>query len=208
MSDRGARTTIVVPVRALDGAKSRLGSVLDAEERIALVVRLLDRTLTASAGARSVAEAIVISPDPAVLQRAMRRGARTILQRGDGLNSAIEEARAAIAAGRRMLVVPGDLPGVSGPAIDALSAAADRAGTPVVALVPDRHGRGTNALLLDPPGVIPPAFGTESRAAHRAGADRAGVPFVELDGPLTLDIDTPDDLLLAETATPEALGVS
>src|SRR5438093_585798 len=70
---------------------------------------------------------------------------------------------------------------------------------PLVAIVPDRHGRGTNALLLAPPDAIDTCFGGDSRAAHAAAAREAGAALVELDGPLTLDLDTPDDLLLAET---------
>ena len=197
-----------MPVRALEGAKSRLGSVLDAEERAALVLRLLDRTLTAAAAARSVGEVVVVSPDPAVLRRAQRRGVRGIAQRSSGLNAALEEAVRATRAAGRLLVLPGDLPGVSADVIDELAIAADRAGRPSVVLVPDRHGRGTNALLLDPPGAIPFAFGTDSRGAHRELASAAGVTYVELTGPLSLDIDTPDDLLLAESETPEALGVA
>jgi 2-phospho-L-lactate guanylyltransferase len=69
---------------------------------------------------------------------------------------------------------------------------------PLVALVPDRHGRGTNALLVAPPAAIEFAFGGDSRAAHADCAAQAGARYVEIDGPLTLDLDTPDDLLQAE----------
>ena len=65
-------------------------------------------------------------------------------------------------------------------------------------LAPDRHGRGTNALLLDPPDVIDPAFGGDSRAGHAWLASSADAAFVEVPGVLGLDVDTPDDLLLAE----------
>ena len=41
-------------------------------------------------------------------------------------------------------------------------------------IVPDRHGSGTNALLLDPPTVITPAFGPGSFARHAALAAAAG----------------------------------
>ena len=68
----------------------------------------------------------------------------------------------------------------------------------MAAAVPDRHGLGTNALLITPPGAINPAFGEASRAAHAAQADAAGVRWLELDGPLALDLDTPADLLDAE----------
>ena len=208
MNEPATRTTVVVPVRALEGAKSRLGSVLDAEERATLVLRLLDRTLTAAAAARSVHEVIVVSPDSVVLRRAQRRGVHGIVQRSSGLNAALDEARRAIRPTGRLLVLPGDLPAVSSDAVTELIAAAERAGAPAVVLVPDRHGRGTNALLLDPAGAIPFAFGTDSRAAHRGLAEAAGAAYVEVAGALSLDIDTPDDLLLAEHQAPEALGVA
>jgi 2-phospho-L-lactate guanylyltransferase len=76
---------------------------------------------------------------------------------------------------------------------------------PLVVLVPDRHGRGTNALLVAPPDAIEFGFGGDSRRAHAACAADAGARFVELDGPLSLDIDTPDDLLLVEQRAPESV---
>jgi 2-phospho-L-lactate guanylyltransferase len=68
----------------------------------------------------------------------------------------------------------------------------------LVTLIPDQHGRGTNALLLAPPSVIRPAFGEDSRTAHRAAAAAAGARWLELDGPLALDVDTPADLAIAQ----------
>jgi 2-phospho-L-lactate guanylyltransferase len=70
-------------------------------------------------------------------------------------------------------------------------------------LVPDRHGRGTNALVLAPPDAIEFCFGGDSRAAHVECARSRGVRIVELDGQLTIDLDTPDDLLLVEELAPE-----
>ena len=62
-------------------------------------------------------------------------------------------------------------------------------------IVPDRHGTGTNALLLAPPDVIAPAFGQGSCARHRAAAEASGarVAVAEV-ASLALDVDTPDDL--------------
>jgi 2-phospho-L-lactate guanylyltransferase len=64
--------------------------------------------------------------------------------------------------------------------------------------VPDRHGRGTNALFLRPPDVIASAFGGDSREAHAQRAHAAGARYLERDGPLGIDLDTPDDLLLVD----------
>ena len=62
-------------------------------------------------------------------------------------------------------------------------------------VVPDRHGTGTNALLLAPPDVMAPSFGPDSCRRHMADADVAGVPaeVVEV-ASLAIDVDTPDDL--------------
>ena len=90
-------------------------------------------------------------------------------------------------------------------AIDAILAALDER-SPVVAIVPDRHGRGTNSLLLSPPGVIDFAFGGDSRVAHRHEAEAASTRVVELDGPLSLDVDTPEDLLLVQTGELQVPG--
>jgi 2-phospho-L-lactate guanylyltransferase len=67
-----------------------------------------------------------------------------------------------------------------------------------VALVSDRHGRGTNVLLVSPPDAIPFAFGPDSHAAHLAAAETLGAVVVEIGSPLALDLDLPEDLILAE----------
>lgn len=197
----------VVPVRALEGAKSRLGAVLDAEERRDLVIRLLDRTVRALTATPGVDHTIVVSPDPEVLAIAETAGARPFRQATEGLNAALHEAHgeANRLGAAALLVLPVDLPLADAGAIaDLVSSAETEAahepvdGRPLVLLVPDRHGRGTNALLLVPPDAIPFAFGGDSRAAHAALARDAGARYLEAGGPLTLDLDTPDDLLLVE----------
>jgi 2-phospho-L-lactate guanylyltransferase len=120
------------------------------------------------------------------------------------LNQAIEAARSvAIARGASAaLVLPADLPSVSAVALDELIASAEQAadGRALVAIVADRHGRGTNALLLSPPDAIDPGFGEASHHVHAARAAAAGAVLLELDGPLSLDLDTPADLDAAEAA--------
>ncbi len=190
-------TAVVIPVRSFEDAKSRLGAVLDPEERRDLVERLLRRTVAAALATDGVSDVVVVSPDPDVLAVAEAAGGRPITQRSRGLNPALQEARGAIDADR-LLVLPADLPGVSAAALETILAAGDAAGTPSVVLAPDRHGRGTNALLLDPPDVIDPAFGVSSRSGHAWLASSADAAFVEVPEVLALDVDTPDDLLLAE----------
>jgi 2-phospho-L-lactate guanylyltransferase len=193
----------VIPVHALEGAKSRLGATLDAEERQALVLGLLDRTVRAADAARPIAAVVVVSPDPIVLRAASAAGATPIRQSDDGLNEGLRAAaRWVIADGATaILVLAGDLPGISVAAVEDLVAVAERhlmPDRPIVVLIPDRHGRGTNALLLGPPDAIPFAFGPGSRAAHLAAAAGVKAVVVETDGPLTLDLDLPEDLIYAQ----------
>ena len=192
----------IVPVGTLSGAKSRLGAVLDAEERLELTVLLARRTIVSAIAADGIAETIVVTPDDAVRDLAMELGARPLRQREGGLNRGIDSAREeAIAAGADAIVIlPIDLPDVTPDAIEKVLAPLADPRRPLIAIVPDRHGRGTNALLIAPPDAIAICFGGDSRAAHEAAAAAVGARLVELDGPLSLDLDTPDDLLLAEAS--------
>jgi 2-phospho-L-lactate guanylyltransferase len=205
------RTAVVVPVRALEGAKSRLGAVLDAEERRELVELLLRRTVQAAGAARGVDLVAVVSSDADALAIAAADGAEGVEQASSGLNPGLVEARRAL-GGRadRLLVLPADLPGITPGDVEALLRVADAArqgSDRVVVLAPDRHGRGTNALLLDPPDVIDFAFGGDSRLAHAGLARAAGAVYLETADVLDLDLDTPDDLLMIEAIRPEALHV-
>ncbi|MGZ8514142.1 MAG: 2-phospho-L-lactate guanylyltransferase [Candidatus Limnocylindrales bacterium] len=216
-----ATTWAIIPVRGLERAKSRLGGPLDAEERVDLVSRLLRRAVSAATTSSLVAGVIVVSSDPAALELARTAGAVPLADRDRGLNPALDLARAeALARGATAIVVlPGDLPWLDRETLDAVLAAAGEARAreagagPVageaalVALVPDRHGTGTNVLILAPPDAIEFAFGAGSRAEHAARARAAGAVHVELGGPLDVDLDTPDDLVLVEALAPETIDV-
>ena len=203
-----SRTWALVPIRGLETAKTRLGEDLDAEERVELVTGLLRRTLAAARDARGIEGTIVVTMDPDAAGIAKELRAVGLVERAPGLNEAIEAARSvAMARGATaVLVLPADLPSISSAGVDELlasameaAAASDRArARGLVAIVPDRHGLGTNALLVSPPDAIDPAFGEASRAAHAARAIAAHATWLEVGGPLALDLDTPADLLAAE----------
>jgi 2-phospho-L-lactate guanylyltransferase len=198
----------VIPIGTLEGAKSRLGAVLDAEERRDLVTRLAATTIRAAVETPGIAETIVITPDDEVRGLALAAGARPIRQRSTGLNAGLREARDEViaAGGSALLILPIDLPRVTPEALTRILDVMADIPPPLVAIVADRHGRGTNALLLAPPDVIDVCFGGDSRRAHAAAATAAGARLIELDGPLSEDIDTPDDLLLAQARAPESVG--
>ncbi len=78
---------------------------------------------------------------------------------------------------------------------------------PDVIVVPDRHGDGTNALLLTPPDAIQPAFGPGSRERHERLAEEAGATCTAIAvATLGLDVDTVDDLAALRTALEDVRG--
>ncbi len=200
------RFAAIIPVGTLAGAKTRLGGSLDAEERETLVEGLLARTVVTALAVDGFDDVLVASPDREVLRRAAELGARTLRQRTRGLNAGLAEARADVVAGgaEAILVVPIDLAFVTPEAVAALLG--PLANAPAVVLVTDRHGTGTNALGLRPAEVIDFAFGPGSRRRHHAAAEAAGATYVEIDGPLNVDLDTPDDLVYAELIRPAVVG--
>ena len=214
-----SRTWAIIPVRGLERAKSRLGGPLDAEERFDLVSRLLRRAVAAAVGSSRMAGAIVVSGDPAALELARSSGAVPVTDLDHGLNPALGLGRdEAIRRGADAVVVlPADLPWLDRATLDAVLGSAEAAWAQArteasdqpayVALVPDRHGTGTNVLVLAPPDALEFAFGADSRAEHAARARSAGAVYVELGGPLDVDLDTADDLVLVEGLAPETIDV-
>jgi 2-phospho-L-lactate guanylyltransferase len=201
-----SRIVAVVPVRSLSGAKSRLGEPLDPEERADLILAMLRRTVEATLASRHLDGVVVVSQDPDLLAQAGAMGAASLLQLSEGLNEGLAETRDSACAGATaVLVLPADLPGVSAEAIDRLAEVAEETAArapdrAIVVLVSDRHGTGTNALLVAPPHAIPFRFGEGSRAAHAVEAAAAEASYVELGGPLAFDVDTPEDLLEADNS--------
>jgi 2-phospho-L-lactate guanylyltransferase len=201
----------VVPLRTIAGGKARLGEALDAEEREALVLGMLRRTLDVLGAWARVRRIHVVSPDPSLGRLIAGGGLSLVAQYGEGLNQGIRQARtvAQREGAAAMLVVPADLPQLDTTSLDQLLEAADAAlaagsGRPLVVIAPSDARSGTNALLLSPPDVIEPCFGRASFEAHvRAAASAEASLQVVTDPGLGFDLDTPEDL---ELLTPDALA--
>jgi 2-phospho-L-lactate/phosphoenolpyruvate guanylyltransferase len=183
----------IVPVKRLDAAKSRLADVLDAADRRALMLAMLADVLMNLRRCGGIARIVVVTDDREVRHRAIAEGAEVVAENGAGSHSAaaLRGIAATAAPDDRVLLAPGDCPLVRVEELDELLGVPQ----PSVVVVPDRHGTGTNALLLDPPDAIDPAFGEGSRQRHLHLAQAAGREGVARVVPsLALDIDTPDDL--------------
>ena len=196
-------TWIVTPVRGFGQGKSRLTPILTAHERERLTRELLARTLGAAIAACARADrCIVVSPDPRARDYAAGLGAvaledpepRASRSTGDAtLNAALSAGagEAARLGASRVLVLAADLPGISPDALVRFGRA-PRPGAARIAA--DRHGRGTNALLLPAGAEAALRFGQDSLRAHREAFATFGIPVSEWHDPaLAFDLDTPED---------------
>ncbi|MBJ7470028.1 MAG: 2-phospho-L-lactate guanylyltransferase [Solirubrobacteraceae bacterium] len=183
----------IVPVKTLDAAKSRLMEALDAADRQRLVLAMLADVLMNLRRCTAVQRVVVVTDDREARHRAVAEGADVVADEDSGSHSAAALRGIAAAAHPhdRVLLAPGDCPLVTVEDLDALLTTPQ----PAVVVVPDRHGTGTNALLLDPPDAIEPSFGAGSLQRHLDVASALGVAARARVVPsLALDIDTADDL--------------
>jgi 2-phospho-L-lactate guanylyltransferase len=186
----------IVPVKPLRRGKSRLAGILSEEERTTLNQDLLQRTLKTLAGLKELDQVLVVSRDQHALNIARNHGAKTVQEDGQPhLNTALARATvvAQLHATQGVLILPADLPLLTQ---DDVLALIDRAiKPPVVVIAPDRHGKGTNALLMVPAGLIEYDFGENSFERHCERAITAGARLEVVELPsLGLDLDLPEDL--------------
>ena len=186
-----------MPHRGLAEGKSRLSGVLDDAARFELNRDLLQRTLiTVTEWLRDAQQCIVVSPCSAARALAVAHGAQALLDTDTHLNNALAAGAAHARAqnAHKVLIVPGDLPLLSAAALDSLIAMDTRDAAQTTVIAPDRHGEGTNALLVNA-AATPFAFGAHSFERHRALAlARGDVVHTCTHQALAFDLDTPEDL--------------
>ncbi len=188
-------TLAILPIKSFAEAKQRLASELNPGPRRALAEAMFSDVLVALRRAKAVDEVMVVTRDNAAQQIAGGYGA-TVLddeERGHSEAAAVG-IRAALESGKdRVVLVPGDCPLLDPRELDELIGR--RLSEPSVLVVPDRHGTGTNALLLAPPDALAPSFGPGSCERHRSTAEAQGVACEVVQVPsLAIDVDTPEDL--------------
>jgi 2-phospho-L-lactate guanylyltransferase len=188
--------TAILPVKRFDAAKRRLSIGIDEQRRAELIEAMVADVLEAIGRARAIERTILVSSEPAAAEIAVAAGALVIpdsAEAGHVAAALAGIARAEAEGAGSVVLLAGDCPLLDPHELDRLLT-----GVPerYVGIVPDRHGTGTNALLLSPPNAIVPAFGEGSRARHVAAARAAGVPYgVEELASLGLDLDTPADVI-------------
>lgn len=188
------RTIAILPVKSFGAAKQRLSELLAGGSRRALAQAMFADVLTALRHVPELDEVVVVTGDRAAEWAA--RAERVLVlpdpaEEGQSAAALIGVQHALAEGFDRALLVPGDAPLLDPAELTGLLERDDGRG----AIVPDRHGTGTNALLLSPPDAFAPSFGPDSFARHLANAEAAGVePTVDELPSLTLDVDTPSDL--------------
>lgn len=190
------KATAILPVKRFGAAKRRLAAGIDDGRRAEVVAAMLEDVLGAIGEARSIERTIVVTSEPTAAELAGAAGAEVIADPGEGGHSGAAlagVARAEELGAGCVVLLPGDCPLLDPRELERLLT-----GVPgrYVTVVPDRHGTGTNALVLSPPNAIAPAFGEGSCARHVAAARDAGIPYsVEELPSLGLDLDTPADVI-------------
>ena len=187
------RTLAILPVKSFGAAKQRLAPALGSGARKALAEAMFADVLSSLRRVDGLDAVAVVTAEP--MADAAARGKdvlvlRDTAQAGQSAAASIGIAYALAEGFERVLLVPGDTPLLDPGEVTSLLAA-PRA----VSIVPDRHGTGTNALVLSPPDAIAPSFGPGSLKRHVEAAGAGGVssPVVEIPT-LMLDVDTASDL--------------
>ncbi len=190
------RTAAILPVKRFSLAKQRLGASVAEELRVELARAMVADVLLALSACASIERTIVVTGEGSLAASANAAGALVVDDPAESGQSAAASRGIECAAAEgieRALCIPGDCPALEEAELDALLG--DGARSPEVVIVPDRHGSGTNGLLLAPAGVIEPGFGPGSFERHLARARAAGAAVrIERPPSLLLDIDTGADL--------------
>jgi 2-phospho-L-lactate guanylyltransferase len=201
------RTAAILPVKSFGAAKQRLGSLLGAGRRQALAQAMFQDVLSSLRKVEGIERIVIVASEPTVEFAADEQVVLLEDEVQDGQSpAALAGIRWAMASGfERVLLVPGDAPLLAAAELDALLANAPED----VVIVPDRHGTGTNGLLLRPPDVIEPSFGPGSLDRHVAAAQAAGLAHrVERVPSLMFDVDTSDDLAVVAEAIESSRAIA
>ncbi len=189
------RTIAILPIKHFGSAKQRLAEQMTAGARRALAEAMFSDVLVALRRSKAVEATIVVTGDHGAQQIAGGYGALVVDDDDQGhVQAAKHGVRAVVEAeGERALLVPGDCPLLDPAELDALIARPAPRRSALI--IPDRHGTGTNGLLLTPPASLAPSFGPGSAQRHAENAEAQGTRHEIVEVPsLALDVDTFEDL--------------
>ncbi|MDT0441128.1 2-phospho-L-lactate guanylyltransferase [Streptomyces johnsoniae] len=193
---RDTRWSLIVPLKPLRLAKSRLAAVAGNALRPSLALAFAEDTVGAALACAAVRDVTVVTDDPLAARRLAPAGARIVPDvPGRGLNAALAHGAEAVRAAAPSVAVAAlnaDLPALRAAELARVLAAA---GGHRRSFLADAAGVGTTLLAAAPGAALQPEFGGASRAAHRA----SGAVELTLEGvdSVRQDVDTGADLRAA-----------
>jgi 2-phospho-L-lactate guanylyltransferase len=192
------QVNLVIPIKQLEDAKQRLGSLLDSAQRQALFRAMVEDVLEVGTTCDRIDQVVVITADDTVGDLARAYGARVMPEPEDpGLINAVTHAARTLSAEGVdvMMFLPGDTPLVS---VEELEVVLDGFGLKASSeflIVPASDLGGSNCVLCSPPDCMTFGFGEDSFRRHLKLARELGIePIVAKLPGIGLDIDTPEDL--------------
>ncbi|WP_406500609.1 2-phospho-L-lactate guanylyltransferase [Streptomyces sp. NBC_00846] len=195
-TDPAGPWTLVVPLKPLARAKSRLASATGAALRPRLALAFARDTVAAALSCRAVRDVVVVTDDTEAGAALAALGARVVPDEPDrGLNAALAHGERTARAGRpgaAVAALNADLPALR-PA--ELARVLDFSATFPRAFVTDSAGIGTTFLSAAPGVELRPAFGGPSRARH-LDSGAVEITLTGIDS-VRQDVDTGDDLRAA-----------
>lgn len=189
---------LLIPIKDPANAKTRLASLLSADERRRLAWAMFEDVSRAVAQATRPDRVIIVTNYEPAVDRASLLGWDALIEQSQASESASVDWASRELAERgfdAVMRLPADLPLVRAEDIDEILSIDLRA--PAALLVPSREGTGTNAIIRTPPALFASRFGPNSLALHKEEAARVGVEcLVVANSRIALDIDEPADLRL------------
>ncbi|MHB9858810.1 2-phospho-L-lactate guanylyltransferase [Streptomyces sp. YIM S03343] len=188
--------TLVMPLKALAQAKSRLADTAADGVRPGLALAFAQDTVAAALACPAVRDVAVVTSDALAARELAGLGAVIVADEpGGGLNAALAHAAAVVRSAHPqspLAALNADLPALR-PA--ELARVLDAAAQFPRAFLPDAAGIGTTLLTAGPGQELRPAFGADSRALHR-GSGAVELRLGSVDS-VRQDVDTGDDLRAA-----------
>jgi 2-phospho-L-lactate guanylyltransferase len=192
------QASLVIPIKQLSGAKQRLSSVLDNEQRQTLFRAMVEDVLEVAGACDQIEEILVVTSDATVSQLALSYGARVLSEPPKaGLINAVSHA-AEVLAGEGvdvMMFLPGDTPLVSAEELEVVLGGISSTPEEKFLIVPANDLGGSNCVVCSPPNCMEFGFGEDSFRRHLGIARQRGIEPTVLKLPgIGLDVDTPEDL--------------
>src|SRR3954449_10989327 len=190
MKTNPLHTTAIVAVKGLSVANGRLDGTLSEDERNRLAEALFLDLIVKLPRSRCIDDVLVVTADASIARQVRWFGHKVLIQDADEGHSeaAAAGARAAMAEGaQRVAMLPVDCPMLDTDELDAHIGRSAR----TVLIIPDRHGTGTNGLVLAPPDVFDPALRPDSCSTNVSRARASGISTaLEEVGSMEIDLDT------------------